>query len=253
MANEIISRSEAKAKGLKRYFTGNLCKHGHVAERVTANGCCVTCGKEIDRRWRKANPDKVKEKLKIYWKANPEKKRKKQKKYAARHPEIMKAKRKRWSVLNQDKVRENERRYKKKYPEKVKERLRKWRRKNAERLKIVDGARVAKWRVDNPEKVLINSRKGRHTRRARQYEAGGSYTNAQIQELLERQDWKCIYCSTCLRSKRELDHIMPLARGGSNDISNLQWLCLPCNRKKRDKDPIDFEREIKLTTKGALL
>ena len=40
---EIISRKEAKAKGLKRYFTGNPCPKGHVAERYTKKGSCCEC------------------------------------------------------------------------------------------------------------------------------------------------------------------------------------------------------------------
>ena len=36
---EIISRKEAKERGLKRYFTGKPCKHGHIAERGVLSGC----------------------------------------------------------------------------------------------------------------------------------------------------------------------------------------------------------------------
>lgn len=39
----IMTRIEARAKGLSRYFTGNMCKHGHVAERDTRNGGCIEC------------------------------------------------------------------------------------------------------------------------------------------------------------------------------------------------------------------
>lgn len=42
---EIITRADAKARGLKRYFTGRACKHGHVAERITSGGSCYECVK----------------------------------------------------------------------------------------------------------------------------------------------------------------------------------------------------------------
>lgn len=40
---QLISRSEAKAAGLKRYFTGQPCKSGHVVARITDSGSCVEC------------------------------------------------------------------------------------------------------------------------------------------------------------------------------------------------------------------
>jgi hypothetical protein len=40
---EIITRKEAVASRLIRYFTGKPCKHGHVAERRTDTGNCIEC------------------------------------------------------------------------------------------------------------------------------------------------------------------------------------------------------------------
>jgi hypothetical protein len=40
---EIISRAEAMALGLKRYFTGKQCPHGHTAERFVSTFACVDC------------------------------------------------------------------------------------------------------------------------------------------------------------------------------------------------------------------
>lgn len=46
---EIITREEARAKGLKRYFTGEACKgRGHVSERLVANRGCIQCELERD-------------------------------------------------------------------------------------------------------------------------------------------------------------------------------------------------------------
>lgn len=42
--------------------------------------------------------------------------------------------------------------------------------------------------------------------------------------------WKCVYCSDT--RNLEIDHIVPLSKGGTEDRSNLQTLCAPCNRKK---------------------
>jgi hypothetical protein len=45
------SRAEAKAKGAKYYFTGEPCKHGHIAPRKT-KGACVEC---LKVEWEKGN------------------------------------------------------------------------------------------------------------------------------------------------------------------------------------------------------
>jgi hypothetical protein len=47
---EIITRAQAKARGLKRYFTGEACKRGHVAERSVASHGCMDCA---HLRWRR--------------------------------------------------------------------------------------------------------------------------------------------------------------------------------------------------------
>jgi hypothetical protein len=36
------TRAEAKATGAKHYFTGEPCKHGHIALRKT-KGACIEC------------------------------------------------------------------------------------------------------------------------------------------------------------------------------------------------------------------
>ena len=49
---EIISREEARAKGLKRYFTGEPCVHGHVCERYVSSDACVECERARRRAYR---------------------------------------------------------------------------------------------------------------------------------------------------------------------------------------------------------
>jgi hypothetical protein len=58
---DIVSMAEAKSKGLKVYFTGKQCKHGHAACRRTANGSCCQCIKE-DKDGAKKRQDTFKKK-----------------------------------------------------------------------------------------------------------------------------------------------------------------------------------------------
>lgn len=41
--SNIISRNEAQAAGLTKYFTGIPCRRGHVAERYVSMGGCLMC------------------------------------------------------------------------------------------------------------------------------------------------------------------------------------------------------------------
>jgi 5-methylcytosine-specific restriction endonuclease McrA len=44
------TRKEAQATGAKYYFTGEACKHGHIAPRKT-KGACLMC---LEEEWKKA-------------------------------------------------------------------------------------------------------------------------------------------------------------------------------------------------------
>ena len=73
----------------------------------------------------------------------------------------------------------------------------------------------------------------RHRRRAKERNASGTHTIADWEVLKDKFNFKCPACG---KKEPEItlsqDHIVPLSRGGSNDISNIQPLCLSCNSKK---------------------
>lgn len=81
-------------------------------------------------------------------------------------------------------------------------------------------------------------------RRAQKLNNGGKHTGKQILALFDLQSGACPYCNTKLyksgNNKFHIDHVMPLSKGGSNGIENLQLLCPPCNLSKNDKLPEDF-------------
>lgn len=56
-----------------------------------------------------------------------------------------------------------------------------------------------------------------------------------------RDDYTCAYCGERGR-KLECDHVIPVSRGGSNDLDNLVTACRPCNRSKRDKTPAEWRQ-----------
>lgn len=56
-----------------------------------------------------------------------------------------------------------------------------------------------------------------------------------------KRDRKCLLCGNGPDdAPLEVDHIVPRSKGGSNDITNLQVLCRPCNQGKSNQDDTDF-------------
>lgn len=68
--------------------------------------------------------------------------------------------------------------------------------------------------------------------RYRSRKLSGKVTASQIRALLQTHK-ACVICSE--NKKLEIDHIVPLSKGGNHHISNLQVLCRSCNRKKAAK------------------
>lgn len=87
-----------------------------------------------------------------------------------------------------------------------------------------------KWRKQNREAYrAINRRVSRrhwHRKRA----AVGTYTEAEWQALCAQHHYCCVCCGQ--RLPLTVDHIVPLSKGGTNFIDNIQPLCRSCNSRK---------------------
>lgn len=72
------------------------------------------------------------------------------------------------------------------------------------------------------------------TRRA---DLGGRLTQSEWSKVrimvFERDGHVCTYCGST--EQLECDHIVPVSRGGGNDLMNLTTACRSCNRSKGDK------------------
>lgn len=67
----------------------------------------------------------------------------------------------------------------------------------------------------------------------------GTFTFQEWQSLCDKYSWKCLACGE--NRKLTIDHVIPLSRGGSNLIDNIQPLCQSCNSKK-NTNTIDYRR-----------
>ena len=68
-------------------------------------------------------------------------------------------------------------------------------------------------------------------RQARIKQNGGSHTAQQWLEKRRAYDRRCAYCSQQVKRPTK-DHVIPLSRGGTNDIDNIVPACKYCNARK---------------------
>ena len=63
--------------------------------------------------------------------------------------------------------------------------------------------------------------------------------NSSIRKLIfERDFYRCINCGT--HKTLSIDHIVPVSKGGGNEIKNLQTLCTTCNSSKGNKSMTEW-------------
>ncbi len=133
-------------------------------------------------------------------------------KYQQEHKEQISEYKKRWATENEDSVSAS-------------------RRKHYERNRDEVIARSKKWVEDNPKKVRLAKADNRRKRRAARHAGRGCFTAEEFKALCESYGNRCLACGG-IETSLEADHVVPLTKGGSDNISNIQPLCGSCNRKK---------------------
>lgn len=191
----MIGRAEAKAAGLKHYFTGKPCKHGHVAPRQSSTGNCTECQREHQSKWYAANRDKVLARTR---------------KWREAHSERLRAIKQRWQATNSDKAREYNQKWYAANREEAIERARKWAAANREKVnaqtqrrrarerdaecgcctfqdfqRIYDLARLAGFEVDHIEPIALGGKHCRHNLQLLTPDDHRTKTNSDLRRIAE--------------------------------------------------------------------
>ena len=88
--------------------------------------------------------------------------------------------------------------------------------------------RISKWkRVAQRRRIL--EKKG-----------GAGFTETEFKQLCEQYEGRCLCCGG--RLDLTADHVVPLSKGGSHSIDNIQPLCKECNSRKHTL-AVDFRKE----------
>jgi 5-methylcytosine-specific restriction endonuclease McrA len=120
--------------------------------------------------------------------------------------------------------------YKKIWTANNKERVDASKRSYYEREREVILARSKKWAENNPGKVRQAKTNNLRKRRAARHTSRGHFTVEEFKELCARYGNKCLACGDT-EAVLEADHVVPLVKGGSDSINNIQPLCGSCNRR----------------------
>lgn len=223
---DIISRKAAKAAGLQHYFTGKPCKRrGHRDRRWVCSFMCVECGREKSREAYRQLPTSERREISVrrrtYHSEWYDKHREEQKpKYAAHR---IKAKAEKPNYFKQHYAANKERR---------KQESQAWYRANAEYALERQKSYVAKQMVERPDHIRAQKRKAANTRRAIVHSVFVEVIDPRV--VFARDLGICGICAAPVdpASPWEIDHIIPISKGGPHAYANVQLSHRTCNRSK---------------------
>ncbi len=162
----IISREDARAAGLKRYYTGEPCRRGHVGERYV-QGHCVKCSKKYRGDWNNTNREKLNKQARDRYNANPEKARKLANTWNRFNRERVNKRSRDWNRANKEETNKRVREEYKANPEKRRKRARDYRKANREKTRKSARDWSARDRKKDPERIRKYSREQYLTKQGR--------------------------------------------------------------------------------------
>jgi hypothetical protein len=189
--------------------------------------------RDTRRRYREAYPERVKDSQRRFHQANPEAhmgyyyanhearkakcreynriNREKRRHYRQANRERRASQCRNWYAINKDKVRE----YNKKNAERIRAQRRDYYKRNAQILREKTLRYNYRKRASRRSSLISSIEKERRLR----------------QHVFDLFSNRCAYCGTA--SRLELDHVMPLSKGGLDERGNLVPACKFCNTSKQ--------------------
>lgn len=183
------------------------------------------------RRYYEANKPKVLARTSAYLKRNRTKANEKYRLRWRTDPKLRERK-KAWRQANPGKAREYNRRWIEANPEVARERSRRWREANPEKAAEAD----RRWRRANPDKVRAHNL-------LRDYRSATAPGRSTAVEIAARAAFYGFVCSYCGGPFEHMDHVISLARQGTNWPANLRPACEPCNLRKGARNGLRFALE----------
>lgn len=164
-------------------------------------------------------------------------------KYYLKNKEKIDEYRKKWVKEHWKELLEYKKQWRLKHHEADLERKRKWRKENPQyhteymrnRYNTDEEFRekMKKESLKNRKKNILKHYVREHQYRAKRKNAKGNFTIDEWQEILNKNNNKCVICGSF--EHLSIDHIIPITKGGTNYASNLQPLCRGCNSRKGNK------------------
>lgn len=204
----LVTRREAVAIGARRYFTGEPCKHGHVAERRVIGSACVACANARAIDWAERHPERTKEIRNRHAQENIDRIR-------------LRRRRENLSARQLRKVYEQDKRFYEANKEERRQYALAYRHANIDKRLEYDKKRAKDPLISRPKSAARNIRR--------------RVACAHLSPL-ERFEIRIIYEEAALLGpKFHVDHIVPIARGGRHHPSNLQIVTSGYNLRKGDR------------------
>lgn len=208
---------------------------------------CVTGKKQRDREYYLANAEKRKEKARAYYEANKNRVAENSKKYREENAEAIKAQKAKYAKENSERLTAKTAQWAKNNPERRKEQMANYRDTHRQELRDASNARYRRLMETDPESVRKQRRDYAKTPKGRAiyYSAqnlrrrGVPYTEEAI-AWIASIDWSTELCTYCPSLATEIDHILPITKGGDGSRENLTPCCRSCNASKGNRYLADF-------------